>query len=149
MCLRITKNTAKEIVQYRDKEGAFKTRDELRKVKGFGPKSFEQAAGFLRLAEGENPLDRSAVHPERYALVEKIAKTADLGFGTDRQCRQNPPDRPGQVRVRRKWVCPPSRTSCRNWKARPATRAPSSPTELRPEGLQDRRSEAGMQAGRR
>ncbi|MBK9577139.1 MAG: helix-hairpin-helix domain-containing protein [Fibrobacteres bacterium] len=74
----ITKNTAKEIVQYRDKEGAFKTRDELRKVKGFGPKSFEQAAGFLRLAEGENPLDRSAVHPERYALVERIAKDLEI-----------------------------------------------------------------------
>ena len=73
----ITKNTAKEIIQHRDKEGAFKSRDELRKVKGFGPKSFEQAAGFLRLGEGENPLDRSSVHPERYALVEKIA--TDLG----------------------------------------------------------------------
>jgi uncharacterized protein len=73
----ITKNTAKEIIQHRDKEGAFKSRDELRKVKGFGPKTFEQAAGFLRLGEGENPLDRSSVHPERYALVEKIA--TDLG----------------------------------------------------------------------
>ena len=74
----ITKNTAKEIVQQRDKEGAFKSREDLRKVKGFGPKTFEQAAGFLRLADAENPLDKSAVHPERYALVETIAK--DLGI---------------------------------------------------------------------
>ena len=77
----ITKTTAKEITQHRDKEGAFKSRDDLRKVKGFGPKSFEQAAGFLRLADAENPLDRSAVHPERYALVEKIAKDLGVSVG--------------------------------------------------------------------
>lgn len=68
---------AKKIVAYRDEHGAFKSRKELLKVPSFGPKAFEQAAGFLRIRGAENPLDGSAVHPERYALVEQMAK--DLG----------------------------------------------------------------------
>ena len=67
----------RRIVAQRNEKGAFTTRDELRKVTGFGPKTFEQAAGFLRIRGGANPLDASSVHPERYALVEKMA--ADLG----------------------------------------------------------------------
>jgi uncharacterized protein len=69
-------STAKKIVTHRDQHGAFKSRHELLKVAGLGPKTFEQAAGFLRLRAGQHPLDASAVHPERYALVEQIA--ADL-----------------------------------------------------------------------
>ncbi len=68
---------AKKIVNYRNEHGAFKSREELMKVSGLGPRAFEQAAGFLRVRGGENPLDASAVHPERYALVKQIAE--DLG----------------------------------------------------------------------
>jgi len=64
---------AKAIVARRDAEGAFRSRGEFKKVPGLGPKAFEQAAGFLRV-KGDNPLDNSAVHPERYALVERIAR---------------------------------------------------------------------------
>ncbi|MES1175851.1 MAG: Tex family protein [Myxococcales bacterium] len=68
---------AKKIVAYRNEKGAFSSRSKLLEVPGFGPRTFEQAAGFLRVRGGEHPLDSSAVHPERYALVEKMA--ADLG----------------------------------------------------------------------
>ncbi len=66
---------ADKIVDYRNKNGAFGDRQELMKVKGLGDKAFEQCAGFLRIHESENPLDRSAVHPERYPLVERMAKS--------------------------------------------------------------------------
>jgi uncharacterized protein len=65
---------AKNIVEYRAKNGAFTTRDELKKVSLMGPKSFEQCAGFLRIREAVNPLDNSAVHPETYYVVESMAK---------------------------------------------------------------------------
>jgi uncharacterized protein len=68
---------AKKIVAHRDLKGAFKNRKALLDVAGVGPRTFEQAAGFLRIRGGEQPLDQSAVHPERYGLVETIA--ADLG----------------------------------------------------------------------
>ncbi|MDA8244796.1 MAG: Tex family protein [Elusimicrobia bacterium] len=70
---------AKNIVEYRNANGAFESRAGLKKVPRLGPKAFEQAAGFLRIREGINPLDASAVHPERYAIVEKMA--GDLGCG--------------------------------------------------------------------
>ena len=69
--------TAENIVELRQELAGFKNRKQLLKVKGLGPKAFEQAAGFLRVAKGEHPLDASAVHPERYKLVEAIAK--DMG----------------------------------------------------------------------
>ena len=68
---------AKAIVTHRDKNGQFLSRSDVNKVPGFGPKAFEQAAGFLRVPESKNPLDNSGVHPERYGIVEQIAK--DLG----------------------------------------------------------------------
>jgi len=68
------KNLAENIVQYRAENGRFNTRAELKKVKLMGAKTFEQAAGFLRITDGENPLDASAVHPESYKVVEKMAK---------------------------------------------------------------------------
>lgn len=68
---------AKNLVAWRDEHGPFRRRDQLTKVPRLGPKAFEQAAGFLRIREGDNPLDASAVHPESYALVQAMA--ADLG----------------------------------------------------------------------
>ena len=64
---------AQNIVKYRNENGAFKSRNELKKVARLGGKAFEQAAGFLRIRNAENPLDRSAVHPESYPVVEKMA----------------------------------------------------------------------------
>jgi len=63
---------ASNIVSYRDANGAFRSRDELKKVPRLGDKTFEQAAGFLRVPNGDNPLDASSVHPEAYPVVEKI-----------------------------------------------------------------------------
>ncbi|MGL5015392.1 MAG: Tex family protein [Bacteroidales bacterium] len=68
---------AQNIVEYRKANGAFGSRKELMKVARMGDKAFEQAAGFLRISGGKNPLDNSAVHPESYSIVEKMAK--DLG----------------------------------------------------------------------
>jgi len=68
---------ARNVVAFRNEHGPFRSRQELRHVPKFGPKTFEQAAGFLRIREGENPLDNTAVHPESYPVVEKIAR--DLG----------------------------------------------------------------------
>jgi len=68
---------AQSIVEYRNENGAFKSREELKKVPRLKNKAFEQAAGFLRIRNGENPLDASAVHPETYHIVEKMA--ADIG----------------------------------------------------------------------
>jgi len=65
---------AESIVKHRDENGPFASREELKKVKRLGPKAFEQAAGFLRIRGSANPLDASAVHPESYAIVEKMAK---------------------------------------------------------------------------
>lgn len=65
---------AQNIVTYRAENGAFKSRKELLKVPKLGPKAFEQAAGFLRVSGGKQPLDNSAVHPESYPIVEKMAK---------------------------------------------------------------------------
>lgn len=65
---------ARKIVKHRETAGAFRSRKQLREVSGFGAKTFEQAAGFLRVQGAENPLDASAVHPERYELVEQMAK---------------------------------------------------------------------------
>jgi uncharacterized protein len=65
-------------VEYRNTNGAFQSRKDLLKVKKLGPKAFEQAAGFLRIRNGKNPLDNTAVHPESYTIVDNI--TADLGI---------------------------------------------------------------------
>jgi uncharacterized protein len=73
----LNSRVAANIVSHRDENGPFKSRKELLKVAGLGPKAYEQAAGFLRIRDGEHPLDASAVHPERYALVDRMA--ADAG----------------------------------------------------------------------
>ena len=67
---------AENIVHYRKENGGFISREELKKVPKLGPKAYEQAAGFLRISAAKNPLDNSAVHPERYKIVEKICKDA-------------------------------------------------------------------------
>jgi uncharacterized protein len=64
---------AKNIIAHRNKQGPFRSRNELKNVARFGEKAFEQAAGFLRIRDGENLLDRSAVHPESYYVVNKMA----------------------------------------------------------------------------
>ena len=71
---------AKSIVEYRAENGAFKGREELKRVKRLGGKAFEQAAGFLRIPDATNPLDNSSVHPERYALVEQMASDAGIAL---------------------------------------------------------------------
>ena len=70
----LNKTLASNVVAYRDENGAFKSRSALKKVPRLGPKAFEQAAGFLRIMNGKNPLDASAVHPEAYPVVEKISE---------------------------------------------------------------------------
>jgi protein Tex len=74
----ISERVAQKVVAHRDEKGRFRSRAELLAVSGFGPKTFEQAAGFLRIRGGENPLDMTAVHPESYPVVERIA--ASLGL---------------------------------------------------------------------
>lgn len=68
----ISKTMAKNLVSYRDENGIFKNREEIKKVKGIGPKAFTQAAGFLRIRNGENPLDNTAVHPESYDVAKQL-----------------------------------------------------------------------------
>jgi protein Tex len=68
----LNESVAKNIIVYRDQYGAFKNRQQLKKVPRLGEKAFEQAAGFLRIIDGDNPLDASAVHPEAYSVVEHI-----------------------------------------------------------------------------
>jgi uncharacterized protein len=69
---------AENMVAYRDEHGSFQARRELTDVNGLGPKAFEQAAGFLRIRAGKNPLDASAIHPESYKVAEKVMKQAEI-----------------------------------------------------------------------
>ena len=78
----LNKTLARNIVTYRDENGQFKQRKQLLKVARLGPKAYEQAAGFLRITDGDNPLDASSVHPEAYSLVESIAKAKDQALDT-------------------------------------------------------------------
>src|SRR5262249_54417621 len=80
---RLAENT----IAYRNQNGLFRSRMQLREVEGFGEKTFEQAAGFLRVKDGEQPLDRTAVHPESYPLVERMANS--LGISV-RELIENP-----------------------------------------------------------
>jgi protein Tex len=77
----LNKILAKNIVEYRDANGPFPNRKKLRKVPRLGDKTFEQAAGFLRINDGDNPLDRSSVHPEAYPVVERILARIGKGIG--------------------------------------------------------------------
>src|ERR1019366_8214725 len=73
----ITERTALNIVNYRNEKGSFRCRTQVMQVPGIGPKTFEQAAGFLRIRDGDNPLDMTAVHPESYSVVEQIAESLE------------------------------------------------------------------------
>ena len=73
----MTKTIAQNIVTYRDENGRFDSREQLKKVPRLGPKAFEQCAGFMRIAAGNNPLDASGVHPEAYPVVEKILQATE------------------------------------------------------------------------
>lgn len=78
---------AQNIINYRNEKGAFRSRNELKKVPRLGDKAFEQCAGFLRIREAENPLDSSAVHPEAYSVVEQMAKDLNCSI---KDLMQNP-----------------------------------------------------------
>ncbi len=93
----LSSSIATNIVEYRNQHGEFKNRRELKAVPRFGEKSFEQAAGFLRIVKGDNPLDASAVHPESYNVVKKIAssskkKVAEIIGDHDFLSKINPAD---------------------------------------------------------
>lgn len=77
----ISKSIAKNIVSYREQNGKFTNRKELKKVKQLGDKAFEQCAGFLRITDGENPLDKTSVHPESYEIAENLLNR--LGYSID------------------------------------------------------------------
>ena len=74
----VSESLARTIVEYRNENGAFKNRDQLKEVAGLGEKTFQQAAGFLRIKDGESALDRTSVHPESYPLVERMAASFDI-----------------------------------------------------------------------
>ena len=74
----LTKSTANGVVKYRDNQGKFTNRSELLNVPRLGPKAYEQCAGFIRISDGDNPLDNTSVHPESYPIAEKLL--AELGF---------------------------------------------------------------------
>lgn len=74
----INERTAQKIVEFRNENGRFRSRISLRAIPGFGPKTFEQAAGFLRIRGGDNPLDVTAVHPESYPIVQRMAEALNV-----------------------------------------------------------------------
>lgn len=76
----ISKNTARNIIQYREENGSFANREELKNVKGLGAKTFEQCAGFVKIDNGDNPLDATTIHPESYKTCEKLLETLDIGL---------------------------------------------------------------------
>jgi uncharacterized protein len=71
---------AERIVAHRDRQGPFRSREALRDVRGLGPKAFEQAAGFLRIRDGDHPFDGSAIHPESYQVAQSVLQRAGLGL---------------------------------------------------------------------
>jgi protein Tex len=81
---------AERIVAYRDENGRFTNRDQLPEVSGLGPKAFEQAAGFLRVRDGDNPLDASAIHPESYGVATAVLAQANLSPDTPLDRREEP-----------------------------------------------------------
>jgi len=79
---------AERIVAYRDEHGTFADREAIHDVPGLGPKAFEQSAGFLRIRDGKNPLDASAIHPESYPVAEAVLKLAGIGADSDMETRK-------------------------------------------------------------
>ncbi len=122
----LNSQTAANVIAFRDEHGPFTTRRQLQKVPRLGPKAFEQAAGFLRIRDGKNPLDGSAVHPESYGVVETMA--GDLGCSVADLMRD--PALRTRIKLeamsRNPWGSPPCRTSWANWPGPAATRASNS-----------------------
>ena len=119
---------AQAIVAHRDAHGAFASRRALLKVAGLGPKAFEQCAGFLRIRDGEEPLDATSVHPEAYGVARAdrarpAGATSARSWASRRRCKAL---RAEAFRRRRASACPPCATSSRNWKSPAAIRAPTS-----------------------
>ena len=79
---------AEQIVHHRNQHGIFKDRAALQNVPGLGPKAFEQSAGFLRIRDGQNPMDRSAIHPESYPIAERVIQRAGMGLDSSHQERK-------------------------------------------------------------
>jgi uncharacterized protein len=114
---------AASIVRWRDAHGAFRNRRQLLDVAGLGPKTFEQAAGFLRIRDGDNPLDMTGVHPETYPVVQRMLDAtkrpvAEL-MGRSEVLRSLKPELFADERLARS----PSRTSWSSWKSPAATHA--------------------------
>ena len=80
---------SEKIVAHRDQHGGFVSRDEIRKVSGMGPKAFEQSVGFLRIRDGKEPLDSSAIHPESYSIAKAIMKKARIDLKTPIEDRKH------------------------------------------------------------
>lgn len=78
----LTATTAKNIVQYRNEQGEFTNRNQLKKVPRLGPKAYEQAVGFLRIRHGENPLDQTEIHPESYDIATKVLEQMDMSLNS-------------------------------------------------------------------
>ena len=85
----ISKTLAKNIVAYREENGRFVSRRQLLKVPKLGPKAFEQCAGFMRITDGDNPLDATSVHPESYAAAEKLMEKLGLSMGDVREIQKS------------------------------------------------------------
>ena len=85
----ISKALAKNIVAYREENGRFVSRKQLLKVPKLGPKAFEQCAGFMRITDGENPLDATSVHPESYAAAEKLMEKLGISMGDVREIQKS------------------------------------------------------------
>ena len=127
----ISSSVARNVVAYRNEHGAFRNRKELLEIPKFGPKTFEQAAGFLRIRGGENPLDNTAVHPESYFIVEKMAR--DLNLPLDRITEASGKfsvDQSEEICHRDRRRTDPARHHSRNWRSRAAIRAPNSAMRL-------------------
>ncbi len=119
-------SVAQSIVSYRDTHGMFASRAALKEVPRLGDKTFEQAAGFLRVMGGDNPLDASAVHPESYPLVKKILADIKKDIKeADRRRQAAEVAQPRQIRRREIRRAHHHATSCSNWKSRGATRVPN------------------------
>ncbi len=125
----LSESDARNVVEHRDANGPFRSRQALLKIPGFGPKTFELSAGFLRVRGGDNPLDATAVHPERYPVVKKMAEQLQVPL----QELIGNPEVVGRVdfgrfaeRRSRASASSPWRTSAPSCCAPGATRAPSS-----------------------
>ena len=90
----ISKTVAKNIVEYREENGRFTNRRQLLKVPKLGPKAFEQCAGFLRIADGDNPLDATSVHPESYEATQRLLQKLDMTMEDVRRLQKEAKEKP-------------------------------------------------------